>query len=153
MPDIKVVKPVKAKHDELLPPDYDCRGFTHVMRDGVTFKDVLEPVYWTTLAEMLGVGTHFHPMIHVVNKEHTFYALLYARSVQENQVFVEVLIEPRTYGEVETDEGATMEIKFNQKSEKWYVRRKLDRQIIKGGLHTSEQAQEWLDDHMAKIAA
>jgi hypothetical protein len=145
---------IKGRHGELTTPGFDSRPYTLTMRAGVNFEDVLKPIYWTSFAEVLGVNTKFHPHIYVVNDQHTFFAELYVRSVQENQVFVEVLNGPFVYGETETAEDATLEISWNVGKKDFFIRRVKDKQVLKDGFGTNkEAAKTWLDDHMAKIAA
>lgn len=143
----------KARENELFTPGYDCGIWTHVMRDGIVFEDVLKPEYWTSLSGKIGVNTRFNPLVAVVNDEHTFFALLYVRSVQQNQVFVEPILGPFVYGEVETEEDRTLMPKWNVGARHWQVIRKSDRQVVKEGFGVKEQAVEWIDTHLKSVAA
>lgn len=150
---ISKTRVVKARESELFAPGSDSPLWTLVMREGVTFDDVLKPEYWTSLAGRFGVNTRFHPLVHVVNEEHTFSAMLYVRSVQQNEVYVETIWGPHIFGPVEAADDKKLVAKWNIGSKSYEVVRATDKAVIKSGFGVKEQAVAWIDEHLKSMAA
>lgn len=144
---------IKARSGDLSAPNSDSRIWTLTMREGVTFEDVMKPAFWTSLADKFSVGTQFHNRVSVVNEEHSFFAELYVRSVQENQVIVEPIVGPHYFDTVEVSEDATLVPKWNLGKRSFEAVRSADNKPVQGGFATKEQCVEWIDDHLNKVAA
>ena len=82
----------------------------------------------------------------VGREDHSAYAELYVRAVQERGLIVALLGEPIYFGP-KTAEHAKFEIKWNVGKRGFDILRKSDREIVADGgkLKTREQAMAWID--------
>ena len=146
------VRTPQARADELFPPGYDCLTYTHVMRDGVVFEDVLRHGYWAGCAKRFGLNTKENPFIRVVNDEHSILAELYVRSVQTNMVIVETVWGPLYFGDVKLRED--YQPKWIVGKRAWRIMRMSDKQFVfDKEFGTKEQCQEYIDENLMKEAA
>lgn len=118
---------------------------------GTPYKDILKSVYWTGVAAKLSQWDK----ICVRAEDGSYYAELIVTmafktdAVVRQIVYVELeaLKEP---GSVLTFKDYT--VKFSGPQAKWCVIRRSDNKLLRDGLSSSAEAQQWMADHQKAVA-
>ena len=124
-----------------------------VLPEGYPFEDCLRSAFWAHVARYFDRRAHY--FITVLNDEHSFYARLYVRAVQENQLIVDIVDPPKIFGPQATEKVGALIPKWNVGKRGYDVVRASDGQVVQDGSRfgVKEQALAWINDHLAKIAA
>ena len=161
MSDVAVATPVamRAEPPRTLPmrdfkiSEYEYARFSARLGVGVTIEDALKPEFWVHVVHLLakapvtGEPDKAGAVIEIRTVDHSFYAELYVRAVQDRGLLVSVLREPVYFGPKEVS-TAQFETRWNVGKRGFDVLRKSDREIVAGGLPTREAAAEWIEKTM-----
>jgi len=117
--------------------------------EGVTIKDMLNPIYWTHVASNLIKGAR----IEAVAEDGTWFAEFYVKSANKIEAHVTLMREVAL-------SKAVAKLKIEPKFKvnhvgggKWRVLRTEDNAELQTGFKSKETAQSWLDNHLKEIAA
>lgn len=150
----------KLPEGALRPANAVSGSWVVVLPEGYTVEDALQPAFWANVARLL--ERRFHYFIDILNDEHSLYARLYVRAVQENQLIVSQIGKTQTFGpDTETfgpspiNKGGALAAKWNVGKRGYDVVRVADGQIVQDGskFGVKEQALAWIDNHMKAMAA
>ena len=151
------VKPVKAPEQprtisvrDFKLCEYEYARFSARLAENVSFEDTLKPEFWVHVAHILqktpvtNEPDKAGAIIELRTIDHSFYAELYVRAVQEKGLIVSTLREPVYFGPKAVS-SETFDVKWNVGKRAYDIVRKSDREIVKGGVPTKEAAQDWID--------
>ena len=106
---------------------------------GVTLEQLLQPESWAHVAKSLKPGD----LIDVLSADNEWYAELFVRSADSNEVKVAVL-KHYTFGDAKAVVDGEVEVKHRGEAKKWSVLRKSDRAVLVEGLETRGAAEDWV---------
>lgn len=118
--------------------------------DNVEFNEVLSPSYWTNNAVMLKIGDH----VEVFCENGSYYAELIVRNCDRLSALMGVLVHVDFTESAVLDEiDPEFEIGFAGPSHMWRVVRKSDKEVVKFGFQSREEAAVWLPSYVKALAA
>ena len=143
----------KLPENALVMPNAASATFTVIMPDGFTVEDMLQPMFWSHVARKF--NPKFHYFIDVLNDEHTIYARLYVRAVQENQMIVEQIGETQHFGPTNVAAIGNLQPRWNVGRRGWDIVRSNDGEVVQEGskFAVKEQALAWIDEHRRTFGA
>jgi len=145
--------PQARESDMRRPNSASTVPWSLILPEGHTVEDTLRPAYWSSIARFF--DGKFHNFIDVLNDEHSLYARLYVRAVQENQMIVTQIGETQIFGPVAVEIDSALEPRWNVGKRGYDIVRKADGMVIQDGskFGVKEQALAWIADHVKKLAA
>lgn len=168
MSDVAVTKTAPAKKD-FIPPEaprtlkatafagaeYAYARFSATLPVGWTVEDALKPEFWVHVASKLASNTLTGApdltgaIIEVRRADHTLYAQLYVRAVQERGLVVALMGEPVYFGPREVKSAAYKE-RWNVGQRGYDIIRVSDNEIVAHAsrIKTKEHVQAWIDEAM-----
>ena len=120
----------------------------HAPQAGVTIEEVLEPSYWAHVASQLKPGTR----IEVMAQDGAWWAMLLVRAAGRTDAVVQAL-QYVILGSNETFTAGGYEIKWRGPKAKWGVVRGKDAAVLHDGFAVKEEAEAWMVEHLATLAA
>ena len=124
-----------------------------ILPEGYTVEHALQPSFWANVARYF--EPKFHHFIDILNEEHSLYARLYVRAVQENQLIVAQIGETKRFGPVNVEPIGKLVPKWVVTKRGWDVVREADGKVVQDGskFAVKEQALAWIEDHLKSLAA
>lgn len=158
MPDVaEAVKPARAQEQpraisvrDFRLCEFEYARFSARLAENVAFEDTLKPEFWVHIVHLLqktpvtNEPDKAGAIIELRTIDHSFYAELYVRAVEEKGLIVSPLREPVYFGPKAVSSNG-FEAKWNVGKRAYDIIRKSDREIVKGGVPTKEAAQDWID--------
>lgn len=119
---------------------------------GHTVEDALRPEYWVNHAHKLkarvftGEADRSGAIIRLRTEDHSHFAQLYVRAVQDRGLIVQLLGAPISIGSKPKNESG-FEVRWNVGKRGYDIIRKSDRELVGDGAKfpTAEAAQEWIE--------
>lgn len=128
-----------------------------VLPTGYTVEDALKPYFWSNVTALFKPpegAVPPHIFITIVNEEHTLYALLYVRAIQETQMIVAQIGETIDWS-IKDEVIHSLTTRWNVGKGGYDVVRAADKQVVQDGsqFKTKEQALDWIKNHLQAVAA
>lgn len=142
--------PYKLAENKLQQEEYAYARMSAVVPADCSFEEILRPEFWSQVAhrfrgDITGGRRDFAGSIVVVRAvDHSFYAELYIREVQQNGLLVGVLREPVYFGPRGDIETVLFKTRWNVGKQRHEVLRRTDNEVVFESA-TKESAMAWID--------
>jgi hypothetical protein len=131
---------------ELVGMEVGANLWSFTLPDGMEFEELTSrPSIWANVVRRF--DAKFQHIIYVFNAERTMCAQLYVRAVQQSQLVVSVLVEPKHFGPRQIVSVGGVIPKWNVGRQGWDVVRESDNTVIQEGskFPLKENAMEWIE--------
>tara|TARA_Y100000310_G_scaffold320331_1_gene376681 strand:- start:5597 stop:6064 length:468 start_codon:yes stop_codon:yes gene_type:complete len=140
------VKRLPVANMRLQETDYTCWHVTLPL--GVTVDDLVVPTFWAHVAR------HLKPLseIRADAIDGSFITRMYVTQVGDTWAKVHVWLNTDMRDASVSDDDPNFYVEFPNATDRWCVRRKTDKSIVKSGFTTREDAATWMQGHVAANA-
>lgn len=143
----------KLMEKNLLGAEFARQVFRACPPAGTKLEEMLDPAYWAHVAKRFNP----HDMIEVIPEDGSFYARFIVLSVSHLSLKVQQLEYVQLTSNPKSAKAAAVsqfEASWGGPSVKWRVLRKSDNAAVTNdSFQTQEEAQEWINNNVNKIAA
>lgn len=150
---------IKLQPTRLKTAEFERTIYAVSPEDGTKFEGMLHPAYWANVAQKFKTGDR----IEVTAENGDWFAelmvvasaRLWAKVVPLRFVELSAAPIPAHDSEAPSQDGPDtkdFEVGYAGVKAKWRVVRKADKQTMRGGFQTKNEAEKWLDDYVKAIS-
>lgn len=137
--------------------EFASRRWSASLQEGQSLDDAMQPEFWADVARGDNRGLLAGDVIEVRSFDHSFFAELYARKVNQGTALV-ALIRAVDFVDRKAEAAAAkhndvLTPRWNLGKRCFDVVRSSDKEIISTGHKLKEDAQAWIGDHLRSLKA
>ena len=137
--------------------EFAHRRWATSLQEGQTLEDAITPEFWADIVRNDGRGMVAGDVIEIRSFDHSLFAELYARKVEQGAAFM-ALIRAADFVDRAAEAKASkhddvLTSRWNVGKRTFDVIRSSDRQIVSSGHKLKEDAQAWIEDHLKALKA
>lgn len=146
--------PFKVLQKNFKSSEYAYARFSVVLPEGATIKDTLRPEAWSSVAHVLQTKAYTGEpdlrgaIIEVRTVDHSMFAELYVRAVQDNGLTVQLMRDPVKLGPQVVKDETKFFTRWNVGARGFDIIRKSDDQLVGAAkdFPLKEQALAWIEE-------